>query len=118
MQYQVAEPGEDLLETGLDYIPQVLLLGVPVALPEVIWGVLDEAGHHSLARWRHVRVDVRLDTGVDIRTGAVPAVLGVVEGALEVVEARPDVDEPPVVIGAAVEPGEGGVGVEGEVDLG
>src|SRR5690606_2575601 len=42
MEDQIVEPGEDLIETILDQVTEVVPFGIPVALLEVIGGVLDE----------------------------------------------------------------------------
>ena len=52
---------------SLDGVAQVLLLGVPVALAQLVRRVLDEARHDVLAGRRHVGVDRRLDGHVDVR---------------------------------------------------
>src|SRR4051812_801535 len=75
VQHQVAEPGEERLQRRLHRVAERLTFGVPVAAFQLIGRVLDEAGHHVLARWRHVGVDQRLQAGVDVRALAVPAVL-------------------------------------------
>ena len=51
-----------------------------------------------LAGRRHVRVDRRLDRAVDVGMLAVPPVLRVIEGMLEVVDRRADVHEAAVQV--------------------
>ena len=51
-----------------------------------------------LAGRRHVGIDGRLDRAVEVRPLRVPAVLGVVERALEVLHRRPDVGEAAVLV--------------------
>src|SRR6185436_9953796 len=56
---EVPEAREERFQRRLDRVAEVLLLGVPVALAEVVGRVLDEARHDVLAGGRHVRVDRR-----------------------------------------------------------
>ena len=118
LEHQVAEAREERLERRLDRVAEALLLRVPVALAQLVRRVLDEAAHDRLAGRRHVRVDRRLDGGVDVRPLRVPAVLGVVEGPLEVLHRRPDVGEAAVLVGPVAEGRVPGDAVEREVDLG
>ncbi len=118
MEDQVAEPGEEVFECPLHHVTEPVPLGVPVALLEVIGGVLDEARHHRLPRGGHIGVDVGLDAAVDVRLLRVPPVLGVVEGPLQIVQRRAHVDEAAVLVRPALQAWIGRVGVEGEVDLG
>src|SRR6185312_4432664 len=76
------EAGEERLECRLDGVAEARLLGVPVALAQVVRRVLDEAAHDRLARRGHVGIDGRLDRRVDIGPLRVPAVLGIVERPL------------------------------------
>src|SRR6476661_9119851 len=109
---EVAEAREERLEDGLNGVAEVLLLGVPVALAEVVRRVLDERAEHRLAGRRHVRVDRRLDRAVEVRPLRVPTVLAVVEGPLEVLHRGPDVREAAVLVGAALERRIFGIAVE------
>ena len=102
LQDEVAEPREERLERPLDGVAQVLLLGVPVALAQVVRRVLDEARHDVLAGRRHVGVDGatgwrRRCTGAELYQ----PYLRLVEGALEVVHRRPDVGEAAEDVAAA-----------------
>ena len=67
---------------------------------------------------RHVRVHLGLDRAVEVGVGAVPAVLGVVEGALEVLHRGPDVREASVLVGPVAEGRVARHAVQREVHLG
>ena len=56
-----------------------------------------------LAGWRHVGIQERLQRAVEVGTLAVPAVLGRVIGAFEVLDRRPNADETAVLVGAVAE---------------
>ena len=98
VQHQVAEAGEVGLEHGLGLVAEAVALGVPVAAAQLVRRVLHEARHDVLAGWGHVGVDDRLDRGVDERPLGVPAVLRRVEGPLDVLDRRADVEEAAVVV--------------------
>ena len=106
LQHEVGEAGEERLQRVLHVVGHVLALLGPVAALQVVRRVLDEARHDVLAGRRHVGVDRRLDRAVDVRPRRVPAVLGFVEGALEVLHRRRDVGEAAEHVGAvAAAPG-------------
>ncbi len=118
LQDQRAEAREERLDGRLDRVAQALLLGVPVALAQVVRRVLDEAAHDRLAGRRHVGIDLRLDGRVEVRPLRIPAVLGVVVGTLQVLHRGADVGEAAVLVGPVAEGRVLGRRVEGEVDLG
>ncbi|CAB5018040.1 unannotated protein [freshwater metagenome] len=70
-----------------------------------------------LAGWGHVGVEERLDAAVEIRAVGVPAVLALVERALEVLDRGSNADEAAVLVGAIAESGVERRAVEGEVHL-
>ena len=67
----------------------VSLRVIPAAL-EIVRRVLHEARHHVLSRRRHVRVDHGREDHVEIRALRDLPILGVVVGALDVINARAD----------------------------
>ena len=116
---------DDLLQVGHvlgqgvdDHVAQLLAALVPGAPGELVGRVLDEARQHVLARRRHVGIDRRGHDDVEVGPPREVAVLGVVVGALEVVDRGADRDRAPQVRPVARHAGEVGSGVERQVDLG
>ncbi len=71
-----------------DGVAEGLALLVPVALRELVGRILHEAGENVLARGRDTGVGEAGDDHVDVGLAGVAAVLGVVVGALHVLDAR------------------------------
>ena len=112
------KPGKCDSRTACALSPK-LSRSVSQSLPaQLVRRVLHEARHDVLAGRRHVGVDDRLDGGVDERLLGVPAVLRGVEGALDVLDGRADVEEAAVVVDGVGQRREDRQPVEGEVDLG
>ena len=65
----------------------------------VVGRVLNEAGDDVLARWRDARIDQRRDDDVDVGRSGELAVLGLVVGRLQIVDARRDGDVAPQDVG-------------------
>src|SRR6476659_9129015 len=89
-----ADVGEALLDRVDHVMPERLALGVvpDLAVGQVIRGVLDEAAHDVVARRRHRGIDQGGDDHVDVGTRRRTAVLRVVVGVLDVVDARRERD--------------------------
>jgi hypothetical protein len=68
-------------------VAESLALLFPVAVLQVVGGVLDETGHHVLARRRDGGVGKAGKDHVNVGPGGEVAVLGVVVGTLHVVDA-------------------------------
>ena len=90
------EAGRDFLDGVGDAVGQVLPLGRPVSLLEMIGGVLHERRQDGAAGRRQGRVDVGRDDAVDVRLRGGPAVLALVPGALVVLESVADGEVGPV----------------------
>jgi len=71
-----------------DDVAEGLALIVPRAFGEFVGRVLNEAGHHVLARRRDARIGETRDDDIDVRLARKIAVLRVVVGALHVLGAR------------------------------
>ena len=99
-----------------DRVAEGLALLVPVAL-EVVGRVLHEARHDVLAGRSEGGVRQGRDDHVDVGTPGEAAVLGVVVGALHVLDRRRDRDRATQVRPVAGQRPELGQGVEREVDL-
>ncbi len=85
-----ADVGRVTLERGDDRLGEGFFFGIVPAAFEIVGRVLHEAGSHMLPGRGHVRVDHRREDHVDVRLARKLAVLGVVVGALDVVDAGAD----------------------------
>ena len=92
MQHERADVGRVLGERVDHRVAERFALRRPSVAAQVIGRVLHEARHHVLARRRHARVDHDGDDDVHVRPAREGAVLRVVVGALEVIDARRDRD--------------------------
>ena len=86
------EVGRVLVEQVEAAIRERVTLVVPGPVAELVRGVLHEHRHQVAARRRDRGVDRRWDRALEDRVGGGAAVLGVVEGALDVVLVGTDVD--------------------------
>ena len=104
---------------SIDRVAERLAVVVPrpEARVEVVRRVLDEAADDVLAGRRHRRVDQGRDDHVDVRPAAPVAVLGVVVGALHVVDRGAEADRPAQVLADAGQAREVGQAIDGQVDL-
>jgi hypothetical protein len=94
IQDEISEAGKIRLQGGLDCIAQVFSLAIPIAVGQLVRGVLDEAGHYVLARGRHVRIEDGLHCPIYVGTAAESAALGIIERLLQLVDGGGDVDHP------------------------
>ena len=95
--------------------PNSSLLLVPRAFFQLVGRVLHEARHHVLARRRDRRIGQARDHHVDVGPARVAAVLGVVVGALHVIDAGRNRDRAAQVLAFSRHAGEVGQRVEREV---
>ncbi len=79
-----------LLNGRDDHFAKLVSLRVVPATFDVVGRVLYEARYHMLTRPRHVGVDHRWENHVEIWALRDPSILGIIVGALDVVNARTD----------------------------
>src|SRR4029077_20262887 len=66
--------------------------GVPISFPEFVWCILNAGGEDMFAFRRQFRIEDRRNGEVEIWLGRDFAIFGGVEGTLEIIDVRTDVD--------------------------
>ena len=118
MHDQLTEPWKELLDGLLHRVTQIVALGLPVTLREMVRRIHDEARHDMFARRSHIRVKRGLHRAIQERATADTSRLAVRPGLHQVVDRGAEVREPHEDVFTALESRERGEVGQGEIHLG